>query len=147
MLVYSWWSFRTTETLWIFNKMEYLSTSVTYVRRLFVFVTLWDKRRNINQFCATRQSLFYSFGIYLKPSLFPGFCVKSITEISKWMEFLTVLAVKITALGEVKSTYSGRNVLILGGTLLYMKIEIRFLRIFGTHRPDYTASHLRKRWP
>jgi len=63
------------------------------------------------------------------------------------MEFLTVLAVKITALGEVKSTYSGRNVLILGGTLLYMKIEIRFLRIFGTHRPDYTASHLRKRWP
>lgn len=139
MLVYSWWSFRTTETLWIFNKMEFLSTPIT-------FVTLWDTRRNMNQFCAIRQGLFYSFRIYLKPSLFPGFCVKSITEISKWMEFFTVLAVKITALSEVKPTYSGRNVVILGGTLLSMKMEVTFLRIFGTYRPDYTASHLRKRW-
>jgi hypothetical protein len=36
---------------------------------------------------------------------------------------------------------------IIGGTLLSMKMEITSLRIFGTYRPDYTASHLGKRWP
>jgi len=61
------------------------------------------------------------------------------------MKFLTMFVVNITVLSEVKLMYSFRNVLILGGTPLSMKMEIRLLRIFGKYLPDYMASHLRKR--